>query len=65
MTSPQVLIMWSNTVGQETTANALSFAVILIHQHPEVLDKCVCVCVCVCVCARVCACVCVCARACM
>ncbi|KAL5471217.1 hypothetical protein EMCRGX_G029309 [Ephydatia muelleri] len=25
--------------GQETTANALSFAVILIHQHPEVLDK--------------------------
>ncbi|KAL5471218.1 hypothetical protein EMCRGX_G029311 [Ephydatia muelleri] len=25
--------------GQETTANALLFAVILIHQHPEVLDK--------------------------
>ncbi|KAL5489563.1 hypothetical protein EMCRGX_G018672 [Ephydatia muelleri] len=24
--------------GQETTANTLSFAVILIHQHPEVLD---------------------------
>ena len=42
--------------GQETTANTLSFAIILIHQHPEVLDRCVCVCVCVCV---VCVCVCV------
>ncbi|KAL5473722.1 hypothetical protein EMCRGX_G028256 [Ephydatia muelleri] len=25
--------------GQETTANTLSFAIILIHQHPEVLDR--------------------------
>ena len=25
--------------GQETTANALLFAIILIHQHPEVLDR--------------------------
>ena len=25
--------------GQESTANLLSFAVILIHQHPEVLDR--------------------------
>eukprot|EP00731_Ephydatia_muelleri_P008181 Em0004g519a len=25
--------------GQETTANTLSFAVILVHQHPEVLER--------------------------
>ena len=25
--------------GQETTSNALLFAIILIHQHPEVLDR--------------------------
>ncbi|KAL5473734.1 hypothetical protein EMCRGX_G028268 [Ephydatia muelleri] len=25
--------------GQDTTANTLSFAIILIHQHPEVLDR--------------------------
>ena len=28
-------------LGQETTANTLLFATILIHQHPDVLDKCV------------------------
>ena len=28
-----------HTSGQETTANTLSFAVILIYQHPEVLDR--------------------------
>ena len=43
--------MWSNPTGQDTIANTLSLAIILIHQHPEVLDRCVCVvCVCVCVC---------------
>ena len=25
--------------GQETTANTLSFAVVLVHQHPEVLER--------------------------
>ena len=31
--------------GQETTASTMSFAVILIHQHPEVLHRYTCVCV--------------------
>ena len=26
-------------VGQETTASTLSFAVVLVHQHPEVLER--------------------------
>ena len=25
--------------GQETTANTMCFAVILVHQHPEVLER--------------------------
>ena len=33
-------------LGQETTANTLSFVTILIHQHPDVLDRCVFMCVC-------------------
>ena len=38
--------MWLNNArfifccaGQETTANTLSFAVVLVHQHPEVLER--------------------------
>ena len=25
--------------GQETTANTLSFALLLVHQHPDVLER--------------------------
>lgn len=25
--------------GQETTANTLAFAVVMVHQHPEVLER--------------------------
>ena len=39
--------------GQETAANTLSFAVILINQHPEVLNRYLLI-ICVCVHTHIC-----------
>ena len=32
-----------HTTGKDTTGNTMSFALILVHQHPEVLDRYACI----------------------